>query len=136
MQKQSDHRPLKVCGISPLDPLWLAGLFMRMANVIKDTRFELVTEIQKTDAKKRLSLGQAVEAAGAAYNIYRNPLGQIVLDPVKAVPAYETWLFHNKKRSLPSNGAWRIRPRGRPRISAPSPPAVESDYKGRNKWFG
>jgi hypothetical protein len=70
---------------------------MRMANVIKDTRFELVTEIQRTDAKKRLSLGQAVEEAGAAYNIYRNSLGQIVLDPVKAVPVYETWLFENKK---------------------------------------
>jgi hypothetical protein len=86
-----------------------------MKTVIKDTHFELVTEIQKTDAKRRLSLGQAVEEAGAAYNIYRNRLGQIVLDPVKAVPAYEMWLFENKpaldsvKRGLDDAAAGRVK---------------------------
>ena len=68
-----------------------------MESVIKDSHFKLVTEIQKPDAKKRLSLGHAIEQLGVAYNIYRNRLGQIVLDPVKAVPAYEAWLFENKK---------------------------------------
>ena len=68
-----------------------------MESVIKDSHFRLVTEIQKPDAKKRLSLGAAIEQPGVAYNIYRNRLGQIVLDPVKAVPAYEAWLFENKK---------------------------------------
>lgn len=68
-----------------------------MAAVIKDHHFELLTEIQKPDAKKRLSLGPAIGSDGSAYNIYRNRLGQIILDPVKAVPAYETWLFDNKK---------------------------------------
>jgi hypothetical protein len=68
-----------------------------MEHVIKDTHFELVTEIQKPDSKKRLSLGHAMEQMGTAYNIYLNRLGQIVLDPVKAVPVYETWLFENKK---------------------------------------
>lgn len=86
-----------------------------MGNVIKDTRFTLVTEIQKTDAKKRLSIGQAMEEPAAAYNIYRNPLGQIVLDPVKAVPVYETWLFENRKawtsvkRGLADSAAGRTR---------------------------
>ena len=65
--------------------------------MIKDTHFTLVTEIQKPDAKKRLSIGQAMEEPAAAYNIYRNSLGQIMLDPVKAVPVYEAWLFENKK---------------------------------------
>ena len=68
-----------------------------MADIVKDNNFELVTEIQRLDAKKRLSLGQAVEEAAAAYNVYRNQLGQIILDPVKAIPTYEAWLFQNKE---------------------------------------
>jgi hypothetical protein len=32
---------------------------------------------------------------GLAFNIYRNPLGQLFLDPVKAIPASETWLYEN-----------------------------------------
>ena len=80
---------------------------------IKDTHFVLVTEIQKSDSKKRVYLGKAANKAGGAYNIYRNRLGQIVLDPVKAVPAYETWLFENKsalasvKRGLADSAAGR-----------------------------
>ena len=90
-------------------------LFRFMEYVIKETHFELVTEIQKTDAKKRLSLGSAVEEAGSTYNIYRNSLGQIMLDPVKTVPAYETWLFDNKpalasvKRGLGDSAAGRTK---------------------------
>jgi hypothetical protein len=86
-----------------------------MAQVIKDNRFELLTEIQKADNKKRLSLGAAVEEPGSTYNIYRNSLGQILLDPVKAVPAYETWLFDNKpalasvKRGLKDSAARRTK---------------------------
>jgi hypothetical protein len=89
-----------------------------MEYVIKETHFELLTEIQKTDAKKRLSLGTAVQEAGAVYNIYRNSLGQIMLDPVMAVPAYETWLFDNKsalasvKRGLKESSAGRTKKLG------------------------
>lgn len=85
-----------------------------MNSVIKDSHFELVTEMQKPDAKKRLSIGHAMEDA-AAYNIYRNSLGQIVLDPVKAVPVYEAWLFENKnalasvKRGLADSAAGRTK---------------------------
>ncbi len=91
------------------------ALFDAMEYVIKETHFELLTEIQKTDAKKRLSLGSAVEEAGSAYNIYRNSLGQIMLDPVKAVPTYETWLFDNKpafasvRRGLEDSAAGRTK---------------------------
>jgi|SRR5271167_343337 len=69
---------------------------MSTTQVIRDKDFELVVESQKPDSKKRLSIGQAV-MAGAAYAIYRNSLGQIVLDPVVTIPASEAWLFKNKK---------------------------------------
>ena len=62
--------------------------------VIKNTNFELVTEFARTDAKKRLSLGEVL-VGSCAFNIYRNTLGQLFLDPVKAVPADEAWLYEN-----------------------------------------
>ncbi len=64
--------------------------------VIRNPDFQLVSEFAQPDAKKRLSLGEALSGA-TAYNIYRNPLGQIVLDPVKAVPASEMWLYENPR---------------------------------------
>ena len=65
-----------------------------MSKVIKNSDFKLVAKMRKPDTKKRLSFGRAMDAA--AYDIYRNSLGQIVLDPVKAVPVHEMWLFGNK----------------------------------------
>ena len=82
-----------------------------MSTVIHDTEFELVAEIVKPDAKKRVSLGSA--GGDGAFNVYRNRLGQIVLDPVTAIPAYEAWLFKNKpalasvKRGLKDSAAGR-----------------------------
>lgn len=67
---------------------------MATFTVIKNSDFQLVSEFAQPDAKKRLSLGEALGGA-TAYNIYRNPLGQLFLDPVKAVPASETWLYEN-----------------------------------------
>jgi hypothetical protein len=67
---------------------------MPLSAVIRNPDFQLVSEFAQPDAKKRLSLGEALGGA-TAYNIYRNPLGQIVLDPVKAVPASEMWLYEN-----------------------------------------
>jgi len=51
--------------------------------VIKNDDFRLIAEFAQPDAKKRLSLGEAL-SGGTAYNIYRNTLGQLILDPVKA----------------------------------------------------
>lgn len=105
-------------GNFPLVPMWGSARFARMRTVVKDSRFELISEILKPDAKKRLTLGQAVAEAGVAYNVYRNRLGQIILDPVKAVPAYETWLYENKpalaavKRGLADSAAGRTKSRG------------------------
>src|ERR1035438_5279643 len=67
---------------------------MSTSIVIKNSDFELVSEFAQPDAKKRLSLGAALHGA-KAYNIYRNPLGQLILDPVKTVPASEMWLYEN-----------------------------------------
>jgi len=67
---------------------------MPTSAVIKSIDFRLVSEFAQPDAKKRLSLGEALSSA-TAYNIYRNSFGQIVLDPVKAVPASEMWLYEN-----------------------------------------
>jgi len=67
---------------------------MATSAIIRNSDFELVSEFAQPDAKKRLSLGEALTGA-AAYNIYRNPLGQLILDPVKTVPVSEMWLYEN-----------------------------------------
>lgn len=67
---------------------------MSTSAILKSSEFELVSEFVQPDAKKRLSLGEALRGA-TAYNIYRNPLGQLILDPVKTVPASEMWLYEN-----------------------------------------
>lgn len=64
--------------------------------IIKNSDFRLVAEFAQPDTKKRLSLGAALAGAGA-FNVYRNTLGQLILDPVKAVPASEAWLHENPK---------------------------------------
>ncbi|MGA9672611.1 MAG: hypothetical protein WBQ94_25570 [Terracidiphilus sp.] len=67
---------------------------MSTSTIIKSSDFELVSEFAQPDAKKRISLGEALRGA-TAYNIYRNPLGQLILDPVKTVPVSEMWLYEN-----------------------------------------
>jgi len=67
---------------------------MSTSTIIRNSDFELVSEFAQPDAKKRLSLGEALCGA-KAYNIYRNPLGQLILDPVKTVSASEMWLYEN-----------------------------------------
>ena len=67
---------------------------MPTSAVIKHADFRLISEFAQPDAKKRLSLGVALSGV-TAYNIYRNTLGQLILDPVKAIPASEMWLYEN-----------------------------------------
>ena len=73
-----------ICYSSPMPP----------TAVIKNSDFQLISEFAQPDAKKRLSLGEALGDA-TAFNIYRNPLGQLILDPVKTIPASEMWLYEN-----------------------------------------
>jgi hypothetical protein len=67
---------------------------MPSSPVIRNADFRLISEFAQPDAKKRLSLGEALDGA-TAYNIYRNALGQLILDPVKAIPASEMWLYED-----------------------------------------
>ena len=67
---------------------------MSTSTIIRNSDFELVSEFAQPDAKKRLSLGEALRGA-TAYNVYSNPLGQLILDPVKTVPVSEMWLYEN-----------------------------------------
>jgi len=65
--------------------------------IIRDGKFQIVAEGLSPDSKKRLSLGKALADAGVTFNVYVNNLGQIVLDPLKTVPAHEAWIFEDKK---------------------------------------
>jgi hypothetical protein len=67
---------------------------MQTFAVIRDTDFQLISEFAQPDAKRRLSLGESLGNA-TAFNIYRNSLGQVILDPVKAIPASELWLYES-----------------------------------------
>jgi hypothetical protein len=51
------------------------------------------------DKKHRVSLGTAIQTPpGVRYRVMHNELGQILLDPVKSVPAHEAWIYENPKR--------------------------------------
>lgn len=89
-----DMAKLGNVGYSHLTIIPTASLSTPMATaVIRSSDFQLISEFMRPDAKKRVLLGEAI--CGTAYNVYRNSVGQIVLDPVKAIPAAETWLWEN-----------------------------------------
>lgn len=51
------------------------------------------------DKKNRVTLGPTVVTEpGVRYRVMKNELGQILLDPVKSVPAYEAWVWENPDR--------------------------------------
>jgi hypothetical protein len=64
---------------------------------IGDKGYQLteIGESVKPDAKKRVVLPKAVVMEGVTYCMYRNRIGQIVLDPQVTIPASEAWLFKN-----------------------------------------
>ena len=66
-----------------------------MDMVIKDTVFEKIADSVKPDAKRRVVLHSVQIQEGVRYHIYKNRLGQIVLDPQVSIPASEIWLFNN-----------------------------------------
>lgn len=49
----------------------------------------------KVDSKHRVTLKKIIVTA-KHYRIYKNELGQIVLDPIDLVPRRERWLHRNK----------------------------------------
>ena len=67
---------------------------MNKPAILKDTEFEEVAEA-KVDAKRRVALGRILPHQVSSYRIYRNRVGQIILDPLVTIPAHEAWLFRN-----------------------------------------
>ncbi len=68
---------------------------MDKENVIKESDFEPYGEV-KVDSKNRITLGASGSVKVSSYKIYRNSIGQYVLDPQTTIPVYEAWLFQNK----------------------------------------
>jgi hypothetical protein len=58
-----------------------------------DQSFQLVKGIVDADSRGRLSIGAA--AKGKSYRVMVNNDGQILLDPVVAIPERELWLWQN-----------------------------------------
>ncbi len=55
-------------------------------------------DILRRDTKGRVTLGKlGVDSDG--FRVYVNDLGQILLDPIVALPAREQWLFKNPERA-------------------------------------
>ena len=63
--------------------------------VIKDAVFKKIADSVKPDAKRRITLVSVKMQEGVSYHIYKNSIGQIVLDPQVTIPASEVWLFNN-----------------------------------------
>lgn len=55
--------------------------------------FRVIKEIIQPDSRGRISLG--TEAKSKTYRVLTNDLGQILLEPVVAIPESEAWLFKN-----------------------------------------
>ena len=53
------------------------------------------TTVARIDGKCRVALG-SVAQPGEQFTVFREPSGNIVLQPVKIVPANEAWLWENK----------------------------------------
>jgi hypothetical protein len=63
--------------------------------VIKDMVFKKMADSVRPDVKRRVVLHGIQIQEGITYHIYKNSIGQIVLDPQVTIPASEIWLFHN-----------------------------------------
>lgn len=66
--------------------------------ILKDANFEEIAEA-RVDAKHRVTLGRTVPNQVRSFKVYRNAHGQVILDPMVSVPAYEAWLFKNRRAS-------------------------------------
>jgi hypothetical protein len=83
-------------GYIPLDKQSHPCKGVKMVTIIRDTDLIRVAGSVKPDAKKRVVLPDALVQEGIIYHIYRNSIGQILLDPQVTIPASELWLFENK----------------------------------------
>ena len=59
--------------------------------------FQYLGKEVEPDERKRLALSVAmpIETEGLRYRVFKNNRGQILLDPVKSVPADEAWIYED-----------------------------------------
>lgn len=71
---------------------------MRKTSAERDT-LQLIARDVRPDGRRRVTLGKALEGLDpdAAFVVYRDELGRIILDPQVSVPAREAWLYRNTK---------------------------------------
>lgn len=62
---------------------------------MSDLNFRTVKEIVEPDSRGRFSIGAI--AKSKTYRVQINDAGQILLDPVVAVPERELWLWQNSE---------------------------------------
>ena len=69
-------------------------------NISKGGQFRYAGKEVGLEAKKRIVVGSIVAepVEGVRYRVFKNDLGQILLDPVKSVSAYEAWIYENPDR--------------------------------------
>ncbi len=68
-----------------------------MMKVNKKIEFKDTGKLVKLDGKRRITLGSAVivPEAGISFKVLQNELGQVLLDPVKMISAYEAWVYED-----------------------------------------
>ena len=69
---------------------------MNREELVKEDVFEAYGEV-RLDSKNRVTLGRIGHVKVSSYRVYRNSLGQIILDPQATIPAHEAWLFKNEQ---------------------------------------
>jgi hypothetical protein len=70
---------------------------MTIDPTVKNGDFEKIADSVKPDSKKRVVLHGVQTVHGVTYHIYKNSIGQILLDPQVTIPASELWLFNNQE---------------------------------------
>ena len=99
----TSSRPLFVVWACPTIPLVAAPTWAYDPGMKKrapsKSGMTLVAKNVRPDAKRRVTLGKALEDLPgiSGFDIYRDELGRLVLDPQVSVPASEAWLFRNAK---------------------------------------
>lgn len=72
-----------------------SGQLIPINDLIGQAAFKLSgKDIVHLDDRKRIALGR-IEPMGDGYRVYVNDIGQILLDPVAAIPLREVWLHRN-----------------------------------------
>jgi hypothetical protein len=98
---------------------WREVLARRMEDADwKLLEFQKVADNLKPDAKKRVVL--PVKQFSELYDAYVNNRGQILLDPLVAIPASEAWLFEDKKALADVMRGFADEDQGRTKIIDPT----------------